>query len=65
MKLELFIQKCIDNRKEFSTQVYETFSECIIEYLRYYKESLNKLGVELIKKGLNLLSFLVLQSIIA
>jgi hypothetical protein len=52
MKLESFINKCVDSTGVYSTQIYETFSQCLIEFLRYYKECLNKIGVELIKKGI-------------
>ena len=51
MKLEQFIKNCNEIKSKFSTQVYETFAQCLTVYLRYYKESLNKIGVELIKKG--------------
>lgn len=53
IKLELFIKKC-SNDQEFSTQVYQAFSQCLIEYLRYYKQNLNTIAIDLARKGLNL-----------
>ncbi len=52
MRLEFFVNNVTERKSNFSTQVYETFGHCITAYLRYYKEKLNKIGVELIKKGI-------------
>ena len=49
-RLEKFIKTCTEN-KESCTQVYECFAQCLIEYLRYFKEQLNNIGCILVRKG--------------
>ncbi len=51
MKLEDFTKKCV-NDSNYSTQVYESFSQCLIEYLRYFKQNLNKYGTIIVTKGI-------------
>jgi hypothetical protein len=51
MRLENFTKKCV-NDPSYSTQVYESFSQCLIEYLRYFKQDLNKYGTIIVKKGI-------------
>lgn len=49
-QIEEFIEKNAVNYNN-STQTYEAFNECLIEYLRYYKSTLNEIAIILEKKG--------------
>lgn len=48
-KLEKFVSDCV-KLDSYYTQIYESFSQCIIEYLNYFKNILNEIGSVLLKK---------------
>lgn len=49
-RLEAFVKESVDPEAN-STQTYEAFSQCIIEFLKYFKKFLNSIGKILLKKG--------------
>lgn len=50
MKIEQFIEKHVANYEK-SSQTYEAFIQCLIEYMKYYKTTLNEIAAILDKKG--------------
>ena len=54
MKIENFIRNSTNPIYAY-TQVYETFVQCLVEFMRFYKEHLNQMGGFLVKKGFHIL----------
>lgn len=50
VKIERFMRKQAANYDK-STQTYEAFIQCLIEFMRFYKSSLNQIATVLEKKG--------------
>jgi hypothetical protein len=52
LNIREFISLCTNKSENFEiTQVYEIFSSCLTEYLKYFNKQLNSVANVLVKKG--------------